>query len=80
METITDFEVAIDRIDFSAFGTLLQYADGPQAHAIWAEQQMEDTIVFLDTDGNIAGGNPAELSILLVGVNSPTLDIENFIV
>lgn len=79
-ETITDFDVAMDRIDFCAFGTMFQYADGPQAHAIWSEQQGQDTVVLLDTDGNVSGGNPAELSILLLGVNAASLDIENFVV
>jgi len=79
-ETITDFDVTMDRIDFSAFGTFFQYADGPQAHAIWSEQQGQDTVVFLDADGNVFGGNPAELSMLLMGVNAASLDIENFVV
>lgn len=79
-ETITDFDVAMDRIDFSAFETMFQYADSPQAHAIWSEQQGKDTVVFLDTNGNVSGGNPAELSILLVGVNAVSLDIDNFVI
>ncbi|WP_396431415.1 calcium-binding protein [Limnohabitans sp.] len=80
METITDFEVAVDRIDFSAFGSVLEFAEGPQANAIWAEQQMADTLVFVDTNGNVSGGNPAEISILLLGVNATSLDLENFAV
>lgn len=80
VETITDFEVAIDRIDFSALGTGLQWAPGPQAYAIWAEQQDANTVVYLDTDGNVMGGNPAELAIVLMGVNAESLGIDNFVV
>lgn len=80
METITDFDTANDRIDFSAFGLELQMSEGPQAHAIWAEQHMDGAMLYLDTNGQISGGNPAELSILLLGVNATSLDIEQFIV
>ena len=80
METITDFNTANDRIDFSAFGLDLQMADGPQAHAIWAEEHMDGAMLYLDTDGQVSGGNPAELSILLLGVNAASLDIEHFVV
>jgi hypothetical protein len=80
IETITDFNTTIDRIDFSAFGLELQMADGPQAYAIWAEEHMEGAMLYLDTDSQVSGGNPAELSILLLGVNAASLDIEQFIV
>lgn len=80
IETITDFNTAIDCIDFSAFGLELQMADGPQVHAIWAEEHMEGAMLYLDTDGQVSGGNPAELSILLLGVNAASLDIEHFVV
>jgi hypothetical protein len=41
---------------------------------------MADTLVFVDTNGNVSGGNPAEISILLLGVNATSLDLENFAV
>jgi hypothetical protein len=80
METITDFNTANDRIDFSAFSLDLQMADGPQARAIWAEEHMDGAMLYLDTDGQVSGGTPAELSILLLGVNAASLDIEHFVV
>ena len=79
-ETITDFEVAIDRIDFSALGVDLQWAQGPEAYAIWVEQQEAHAVVYVDTDGQVAGGNPAELAIVLMGVNAESLSIDNFVV
>jgi Ca2+-binding RTX toxin-like protein len=80
LETITDFDMANDHIDFSALGLELQMADGQQAHAIWAEQHMDGAMLYLDTDGQVSGGNPAELSILLLGVDAASLDIEHFVV
>ena len=80
LETITDFDMANDHIDFSALGLELQMADGQQAHAIWAEQHMDGAMLYLDTDGQVSGGNPAELSILLMGVDAASLDIEHFVV
>ncbi|WP_312259643.1 hypothetical protein [Limnohabitans sp.] len=80
LETITDFDMANDHIDFSALGLELQMADGPLAHAIWAEQHMDGAMLYLDTDGQVSGGNPAELSILLLGVDAASLDIEHFVV
>lgn len=79
-ETITDFDVAVDRIDLSAWGSMFQYADGPQAYGIWSAQHDQDAVIFLDTDGRVEGEHPAELSILLLGVNAASLDIDHFVV
>ncbi len=79
-ETITDFNVSVDRIDFSELCETLHFSQGQQANAVWVEQHTQDTVIFLDTDGNVAGSHPAELSIVLTGVNAACLDIENFIV
>lgn len=80
METITDFDPATDHIDFSALALELQMAEGPQAHAIWAEPHRDGAMLYLDTNGQVEGGHPAEMSILLMGVSAGSLDIEHFVV
>jgi hypothetical protein len=56
--------MANDHIDFSALGLELQMADGPQAHAIWAEQHMDGAMLYWTPTAKSPGGSPAELSIL----------------
>lgn len=78
-ETITDFGTGADVIDLSAFGTVTFFADGPQAGAVWAVQQGDDTMLLVDTDGSVAGDHPAELAILLLNVDASTLSAADFI-
>ena len=55
------------------------FADEPAADGIWAVQQGEDTMIFVDTDGSIAGDHPAEMGILLLGVDATTLSSSDFL-
>ncbi|WP_157044646.1 calcium-binding protein [Roseobacter sp. GAI101] len=78
-ETITDFEPGKDQIDFSAFGTVAGLSDDPGAYLIWAVQQGEDTMLYVDTDGSVDGDHPAEIGILLLGVEASSLTVDDFI-
>ncbi len=78
-ETITDFGTGVDLFDFSAIGTVTLFADGPEADAVWAVQQGEDTMLYVDTDGSVSGEHPAEMSILLLEVDAATLSEADFI-
>lgn len=79
METITDFQTAIDKIDLSQLESVLNFSVGSEAYSVWVEQVDEDTVVYADIDGNISGENPAELSIILTGVDSNSISATNFI-
>jgi Ca2+-binding RTX toxin-like protein len=78
-ETITDFKPGTDQIDFSAIGTVGGLSDGPAANSIWAIQQGADVMLYVDTNGTVDGDHPAEMSILLLGVEAATLTIDDFI-
>jgi Ca2+-binding RTX toxin-like protein len=78
-ETITDFKPGLDALDFSSIGSVLSFADGPAAHAIWVEQDGGNAVVHADTDGNLAGEHPEELSIILMGVNAAAMSADDFI-
>lgn len=78
-ETIADFGIGADLIDFSAIGTVAVFADGPEEAAVWAVQQGEDTMLYVDTDGSLSGEHPAEMSILLLGVDAATLSEADFV-
>ncbi|HWT10912.1 MAG TPA: hypothetical protein VN329_17205, partial [Roseomonas sp.] len=69
----------LDRIDLSALGVVDGFSDDPSAHAVWAVQQGSDAVVMIDLDGDIAGDHPAEMSILLLGVDAGALGGTDFI-
>ncbi|WP_116134723.1 calcium-binding protein [Tropicimonas sp. IMCC34043] len=77
-ETITDFDPASDMFDFSAMD-LDGYSEDAEAFHAWAEQSGQDGILYVDTDGDLTGMHPAEMSILLVGVDVTVLSDDNFI-
>jgi Ca2+-binding RTX toxin-like protein len=79
-DTITDFRPGTDLIDLADFGTIAAFASDPTPFGIWAEQQGDDTLVRVDTDGALEGEHPAELTILLLGVDASTLTEADFIV
>ena len=77
-ETITDFDLEIDVIDFSALD-LDGFSTAPETYHVWAEQVGENSMVYVDTDGSLTGDHPAEMSILLLGVDAGLLSEDNFI-
>ena len=77
-ETITDFQTAIDRIDFSQLGPMLHYAEAPEAWAVWATATDGGTMVCVDLDGQLTGEHPAEMMIVLTGVQPFELSAMNF--
>ncbi|PWJ19213.1 calcium-binding protein [Jannaschia seohaensis] len=76
-ETITDFDAANDRFHFRKLD-LEGFSDVAEAYHVWAEQVGGDTVLYVDTDGNMAGEHPAEMGILLLGVDAGDLSDANF--
>ena len=80
VETITDFKAGVDKIDFTAFDNLVAFSpDVPTENAIWVEQVGDDTVVMVDLMNGVDGDHPAEMSILLVGVNANDLSAVDFL-
>lgn len=80
VETITDFKAGVDKIDFTAFDSVVAFSpDGPMANAIWVEQVGEDTVLMVDLQNGIEGAHPAEVSIVLLGVNAGYLSAADFL-
>lgn len=77
-ETITDFEPGRDAIDLGALG-LDGFSAAPEARHAWAQKSGDDTVLFVDTDGDIAGEHPAEMSIVLLGIDPSALSESDFI-
>jgi Ca2+-binding RTX toxin-like protein len=76
-ETITDFNPNNDKFDFVALG-LEGFSDSAEGYHAWAEQEEDDTILYVDTDGNLEGEHPAEMGIVLFGVDAGDLSGWNF--
>lgn len=79
IETITDFQVPIDRIDLSALDGALHVADQPEAHAVWAVEVEGGTEIRIDLDGHLSGAQPAEMELLLLGVHASEIDARAFV-
>ncbi|SDH96328.1 calcium-binding protein [Alloyangia pacifica] len=79
LETITDFKPGTDLVDFSGIGSVVAFAAGPATYSVWAEQQGADTLLYVDTDGALAGDHPAEMSILLLNVDVIALSEGDFL-
>lgn len=77
-ETITDFSLDDDVIDFTALN-LDGFGAGPEAYHIWAEQVGNNSVVYVDTDGSLEGEHPAEMGILLLGVEADQLSADHFL-
>ena len=77
-ETITDFEPGLDTIDFRGIGTVTGLADGPEAYSAWVEQDGEDTILRVDTDGNVSGEHPEDMTIVLQNVSAASITVDDF--
>lgn len=78
-ETITDFKPGTDHIDLSAIGTVMYLSTDPMENAAWLVQQGDDAMLYVDTDGSIEGDHPAEMGILLLGVESTAVTVDDFI-
>lgn len=78
METITDFQVGLDVIDLVSLESVLEFADEPTAFAVWAESTEGGAMVKIDLDGNVSGGQPAEMAIFLANVDPVTLTAGDF--
>ena len=79
-DTITDFKIGVDVIDFSELGVELHWAQGPQAFGFWVEQAGDDAMVFIDIDGQVQGSQPAELAVQLQGVHAELVTADSFVV
>jgi Ca2+-binding RTX toxin-like protein len=77
-ETITDFDPENDLIDFSALG-LDGFSDEPATYHAWALQDGDNTVLYVDTDGELSGEHPAEMGILMLGVDAAGLMEDDFI-
>ncbi|WP_417729406.1 calcium-binding protein [Roseovarius sp.] len=77
-ETITDFDLDIDVFDVSALH-LDGFSSGPETYHVWAEQVGENSMVYIDTNGSLAGDHPAEMGILLLDVDADQLSADHFI-
>ena len=83
MDVIADFEVGVDRIDFSQLSGDLYFSEGPESFGIWAESDGGSTIVFVDTNGD-AGGyqgdhGGADVMVSLTGINPMALSADSFV-
>lgn len=78
-ETITDFQPGDDVIDFSAMNLILGLSDAPTAFHAWTEQVGADTVLYVDTDGNLAGAHPAEMGIVLSDLQMSALSEDDFL-
>jgi Ca2+-binding RTX toxin-like protein len=79
VETITDFQPGLDRIDLSQLLTVDSFADGPEPNAVWVEQDGSDAIVRIDTNGDVSSEHAAELSIVLAGVDASSASVGDFV-
>ena len=77
-ETITDFDPEADVIDFRMLH-LDGFSTEPQPHHAWIEQAGEDSVVYADTNGSLTGEYPAEMGILLTGLDADLLSAEHFL-
>lgn len=80
VETITDFQVGLDHMDFTALGLPLTFGDGPAEYGIWATAHADGALVKVETDGNLAGEHPEDMTILLLGVDAASLSSGDFLV
>lgn len=78
VETITDFQVDVDLIDFSRLA-VYGFAAAAEAHAVWVEQEGDDAVVRADIDGYLVGDHPADIEIVLAGVDAASLSAGDFI-
>lgn len=78
VETITDFQVHVDKIDVSQLA-VDSFSDVPDAYAVWVEQEGDDAIVRIDIDGNLSGDHPADMEIVLAGVDAELVSAGDFI-
>ena len=79
VETITDFQFGLDQIDLSQLELVSGFSDHPAAFSVWVEQDGDNAIVRIDTNGDISGEHAAEMAICLIGVDAQTLSAGDFI-
>lgn len=79
VETITDFEPGLDVFDLTAIGTVTGLSDGPEAYSVWVEQVGEDVVVRVETDGNMAGEHPEDMTILLLETEAEAISAGDFL-
>ncbi|MDU8911391.1 calcium-binding protein [Aestuariicoccus sp. MJ-SS9] len=77
-ETITDFDPNVDTVDFRGLG-LDGFSSGAEAYHAWAVQDGDNSVLYVDTDGNLGGAHPAEMGILLLGVDASDLSDSCFL-
>jgi Ca2+-binding RTX toxin-like protein len=77
-EQITDFKPSEDWIHLKMMG-ITSFSDVEDKNAVWVEQDGLNTLVYVDLNGEIGGGNPAEMEITLVGVNTQDISAANFL-
>jgi len=56
-----------------------RFASEPTGNAVWVEDADGGAIVMIDTNGNIEGEHPAEMAILLAGVDATAIDGDCFL-
>lgn len=78
-EIITDFKPGVDKIDLSNFEGVDTFSYEPAKYAIWVEQDGDNAVTYVDTNGDLGGEHPAELSIMLLDVQASSLSASDFI-
>lgn len=77
-EQITDFAPSEDWIHLKMMG-ITSFSDEAAENAVWVEQSGPNTVVYADLNGEIGGGNPAEIEITLLGVDVSAISASNFL-
>ena len=78
LDTITDFTPGIDQIQIIS-SVELSFESGPAPLSVWVEQDGDDAIVRIDTNGDLSGEHAAEFSIRLLDIDAGSITSGDFV-